>query len=151
MSTMVSSTKDLSKKATWANMSDRRASLARLDSSSSTSSQSEGQIFQTTLQAILSPSRLAALDAVDVAPIPYNSYSFFSYIMSIHGRNFPMLISPLLALFLFGLGWQLLFVYGLDDASDVQEFLASLDDLITPLLTPLSFLLTFRLGRAAVR
>jgi len=108
-------------------------------------------IFQTTLQAILSPSRLAALDAVDVAPIPYNSYSFFSYIMSIHGRNFPMLISPLLALFLFGLGWQILFVYGLDDASDVQEFLASLDDLITPLLTPLSFLLTFRLGRAAVR
>ncbi|KAL7526119.1 hypothetical protein ACHAXR_002380 [Thalassiosira sp. AJA248-18] len=152
---MHSSTKDMEsrmeKRSTWANMSERRASLARLDSDASTSSQHEGSIFQTTLQDILNPSRLAALDAVDVAPVPYKTYSFFSYIMSIHGRNFPMLIAPLLALLLWGLGWQLSFVYGFKDQGTSQEFLSSMDDLITPLLTPLSFLLTFRLGRAAVR
>mmetsp|Transcript_38309 Transcript_38309/g.92396 ORF Transcript_38309/g.92396 Transcript_38309/m.92396 type:complete len:478 (+) Transcript_38309:290-1723(+) len=153
-----SSTKSLTRRATWVNMSDRRASLARLDSNySSTTSQDDGDVLQNTLRSILSPARLAALDSVDVAPVPYNSYSFFSHIMSIHGRNLPMLITPLLSLFLWGLAWQLLFFYGLKDdniykeISDVQEYLASMDDLITPLLTPLSFMLTFRLGRAAVR
>ena len=80
----------------------------------------------------------------------YTAYSFFSYITSIHGRNLPMLITPLLALFLWGLGWQLIFVYA-DEEGEVQDTLASLEPLITPLLTPLAFLLTFRLGRAAVR
>jgi len=135
-------------------MSEKRASLARLNSSSSASSQrSEGEAddnLQTTLDAIISPSRLAALEAADVAPIHYNTYSFFSYILSVRGRNLQMVIPALLALLLFGLGWQLLFFYA-DGDGEVQEYLASLDELITPLITPLSFMLTFRLGRAAVR
>ena len=35
--------------------------------------------------------------------------------------------------------------------SDLQYSIASMDDLFNPLLTPISFLMTFRLGRAAVR
>lgn len=69
-----------------------------------------------------------------------------------------MLAAPLLSLFLFGLGCQLLLAYVLDDdqqlildGESVQDFLASMDHLIAPLLTPLSFMMTFRLARAAVR
>lgn len=132
-------------------MSERKASLARLDSSSSTtSSQNEISAFRRTIDAILSPSRLAGLDAADVAPIPYDTYSFFSHILSLRGRNFSMLFSPLLLLLCWGAGWQLVFVYA-DTSNEIQNNLASLDRLVLPILTPLSFLLTFRLGRAAVR
>ena len=135
-------------------MSARNASLGRLDSYSSTSSDNEGHDVDSTikrsLDAIMNPSRLAGLDAADVDPISYNTYSFFSRLWSIRGRNFSMLIAPLLMLLLWGLGWQIIFVY-ISDGSGVQEFLASIDRLVVPILTPLSFLLTFRLGRAAVR
>ena len=63
---------------------------------------------------------------------------------------------------LWGLGWQLLFIYGLEEedvfneniheyVSDLQHSIASMDAMISTLVTPISFLLTFRLGRAAVR
>lgn len=155
-----SSTRKLSRRETWANMSHKNASLARLDSdydSDLSLNNDDASTFQRTMEAILSPNRLAALAAVDVDPIQYATYSFFSCILSVHGRNLPMLITPLLSLLLWGIGWQLLFMYGLndehvdDEISGVQEYLASIDDLITPLLTPLSFMLTFRLGRAAIR
>ena len=61
-----------------------------------------------------------------------------------------MLVTPLLTLLLWGLCWQLLFAYA-DESNKTQEYLASIDHLVLPILTPLSFLLTFRLGRAAVR
>ena len=146
----------LSKRATWINMPDRKASLARLDSISTNSSHDkEVSIFEQTINDILNPSRLAALDSVDVAPIPYNTYSFFSYILTIRGRNFSMMSVPLIMFFLWGLVWQLLFYFGEKNGSneivDMQEYLAEMDALITPLLTPLSFLMTFRLGRAAIR
>lgn len=102
------------------------------------------------MDAILSPSRLAGLDAADVAPIEYNTYSFFSRIFSMRGRNLSMLVAPLLMLLIWGLGWLLVFAYA-DESNEVQDYLASLDNLVLPILTPLSFLLTFRLGRAAVR
>ncbi|KAL7539547.1 hypothetical protein ACHAWF_006441 [Thalassiosira exigua] len=146
-----STTRELSRRSTWDNMSARRASLARLDSCSSMASPQEVPALQATLDAVLGPARLAALEAVDVPSVPYDTYSFFSYLFSIRGRNFPMLVAPLLLLLSWGLGWQLLFVYGLDGTSQVRELLATMDDLIAPLLSPLSFLLTFRLGRAAVR
>ena len=145
--------KELSKRSTWRNMTPTRASRASLASVSSTSShENEGTSYQRTLDAILSEPRLAALGAVDVAPCSYNTYSFFSSIWSIRGRNFNMLIAPLIILLVWGVGWQLLFVYIFDEEeSGVQEFLASMSDLVTPILLPLSFLLTFRLSRAAVR
>jgi ABC-type multidrug transport system fused ATPase/permease subunit len=117
--------------------------------------------LQKTLEDILNPARIAALEACDVQPVPYNTHSFSSYIFSLRGRNFSMIISPLLALLLWGLGWQLLFIFlPKGDSynekigsyvSDLQHTLSSVDDLISNLITPVSFLLTFRLGRAAIR
>ena len=70
-------------------MSARRASRGRLDdSSSSTSSVIDGPVgLDATIETILSPERLAALEAVDVPAIPYNTYSIFSYIFSIRGKS----------------------------------------------------------------
>jgi len=160
----------LSNISTWTKITPREASMACFDTSSTNENNAaeiDNEIvseFQRTIQAILSPIRLAALDAVDVVPVSYNSYSFFSKIISIRGRNFSMLVSPLIALFVWGLSWQLLFSFGPkeskdeDDASfggvdvtNVEEYLISMEPMISPFLTPISFLLVFRISRAAVR
>ncbi len=117
--------------------------------------------LQQTLQDILNPARIAALEACDVKPIPYNPYSISSYIFSLKGRNFPMIVPPLLALLLWGLGWQLLFMFLPKGDSynevtesyvcDLQRTLSSLNDLVSTMVTPVSFLLVFRLGRASIR
>lgn len=136
-------------------MSPREASLASFDTSETNANTDESE-FGRTLQTLLSPMRLAALE-VDVTPVTYNSYSFFSKILSIRGRNFSMLVTPLISLFFWGLGWLLLFSYGphdedaIIDVTDVKEYLVSIELLITPFLTPISFLLVFRLSRSAVR
>ena len=142
-------------------MSHQRASLARLASEGSSSSLNSAEqkltTYERTLQAILGPSRLASLASFDADPIPYNTYSYFSYIYVLRGRNLPMMIMPLITLFFWGLGWQLLFHYGVKSeiiyqgVTDLQDYLSSMEELVIPLLTPLSFMLTFRLGRAAVR
>ena len=137
----------MSKKSTWMNVTRDNASISRLDSNVEYDDDTEvDSVFERTLKDILNPSRLAALDAVDVSPIPYNTYSFFSYIFSIKGRNLPMLVVPLISLFLWGLGWRLLFAFGKDNEqiNNIQGYLADIDELVTPLLTPLSFLMTFR-------
>ena len=136
-----------SKKSTWMNVTRDNASISRLDSNVEYDNDTEvDSVFERTLRDILNPSRLAALDAVDVSPIPYNTYSFFSYILSVKGRNLPMLVVPLISLFLWGLGWRLLFAFGKDNEqiNNIQGYLADIDELVTPLLTPLSFLMTFR-------
>ena len=57
-----------------------------------------------------------------------------------------MLVVPLISLFLWGLGWRLLFAFGKDNEqiNNIQGNLADIDELVTPLLIPLSFLMTFR-------
>lgn len=65
-----------------------------------------------------------------------------------------MIVAPLSALTLWGLGWQLFFHFGVTKNGDIvhlQDYLSAMNDLIAPLLTPLSFMLTFRLARAAIR
>ncbi|KAL7470321.1 hypothetical protein ACHAXS_010549 [Conticribra weissflogii] len=127
---------------------------------------SSSPLVQSTLAALLNPARLAALEACDVAPIPYQPYDFFSHMLTFHGRNFSMIAAPLFLLFLWGLLWQVLFTlcfahsskfgasYGEQlglPVSDAQIAIANLDALVSPLSIPLSFLLTFRLDRSAVR
>ncbi|KAL3809403.1 hypothetical protein ACHAXA_004584, partial [Cyclostephanos tholiformis] len=148
--------KSLSIGSTWGKLTESNACMARFVSRTSTGG-NEGSDFERTAQAILSPLRLAALEAADVKPVTYNKYSFFADILVIRGRNITMLVAPLLSLFLWGLGWQLFFLYGpknegaYTDVTDVQEYLVSIETLVEPLITPLAFLLVFRLGRAAVR
>ena len=138
----------MSKKSTWMNITKVNASISRLDSNGEydNSDIEDDSVFERTLKDLLNPSRLHALDAVDVSPIPYNTYSFFSYILSVKGRNLPMLVVPLISLFLWGLGWRLLFAFGKDNEqiNNIQGNLADIDELVTPLLIPLSFLMTFR-------
>jgi hypothetical protein len=147
--------KKLSSISTWAKMTPREASVARFDTSVATDEAYEESEFGKTMHAILCPLRLSALEAADVAPVAYNNYSFFSNVLAIRGRNFSMLVAPLASLFLWGLGWQLVFWYGSKEEGayidDVQDYLVSIESLITPLITPLSFLLVFRLNRSSVR
>lgn len=109
--------------------------------------------YEKTVQAILCPKRLNALSSSDIPPIPYNRYSFFSYLVSIHGRNFSMLVAPLILLFLWGLGWWIIFDSNwieIEAMNAFQERMATQNGLVNPLLTPLSFLMTFRMARAAI-
>lgn len=177
-----SSSRSINDVSTWRSMSARAASVSRFEISNeptskfSESSEDEEQkqlspaplhssyssdTLQKTLQDILNPERIAALEACDVKPIPYDSYSFSSYIFSLKGRNLSMILPPLIALLLWGLGWQLLFLFlpkgdSYNEViesyvSDLQRTLSSVNDLISTLVTPVSFLLVFRLGRAAIR
>jgi len=120
-----------------------------------------GSLLQGTLEVILDPARLEALSSCDRDVLTYDSYNFFSRMFSIRGRNTRMVLAPLISLFLWGLVWSLLFLrlesssYYNENVSryvsTTQHFFEAKDNLITPLLTPLSFLLTFRLARSAVR
>ena len=72
-----------------------------------------------------------------------------------------MVLPPLIILLLWDICWQLLFMFlpkgemhnEIIDAfvSDLQHTIASINSLISKLITPVSFLLTFRLSRAALR
>jgi hypothetical protein len=130
--------------------------VSRFDSTATMYGNDESE-YERTMKSLLCPLRLTALEAADAAPITYDKYSFFSDILVIRGRNLKMLIAPLASLFLWGLGWQLFFFFGsksegaYTDVAVVQEYLVSIETLVEPLITPLAFLLVFRLGRAAVR
>ncbi|KAL7465625.1 hypothetical protein ACHAXS_005939 [Conticribra weissflogii] len=175
---------NLSTKKTGVGMPDKHYTLARADSSDSSNgprlgnlcyegstiapifSKSCPSVLKSTIEAILSPPRLAALEACDVAPMLYEPYNFFSFMMTLHGRNFSMIFTPLLVLLLWGLVWQILFIYALggeakfgisyavefgNPTNDIQVAIASLQAMIDPLLTPISFMMTFRMARASVR
>ncbi|KAL7518857.1 hypothetical protein ACHAWX_003664 [Stephanocyclus meneghinianus] len=149
--------------------SDLRASLSKrfeqqdaTHDTFPTSNYASSPVLQNAISDILAPSRISALESCDVNTIPYDSYNFFSYIWTYQGRNFGMLIAPLLLLAFWGVAWQVLFLYGFDakpvynEQTDSYESffehrMSSLGDLIQPLMQPIGFLITFRLGRAAVR
>ena len=116
--------------STWQSMSARRASLSTFDELPNLPDQltdggsEEHQLLpspfytlyssdtlQATLRDILNPARIAALEACDVRPIPYNPDSLFSNIFTLQGRNFSMTIVPLFVLLLWGVGWELLFIF----------------------------------------
>lgn len=108
------------------------------------------------IDKILDPSRIQAIKTCDRTIFSYNPYSF-CMVFRIRGRNFSMIALPLLMLLLWGIGLVIL----LDYVPSVRTFLVGdeviggmnlgLEDLVTSLLTPVSFLMVFRLGRAATR
>jgi len=114
---------------------------------------------------IVDPSRIKTLKLCDRKIFTYDPYSF-SMVFGFRGRNFGMIAFPLLVLLL----WDIGLVFLMDYVPEVHTFLTSkhvvsfedggsledeiglgLQDLITSLLTPVSFLMVFRLGRAAAR
>ena len=97
------------------------------------------------IEAVLQQSRLDALTACDANVTSYDPNSFWM-IFRCRGRQMPFIIKPLLCLVAWGVTWALIFAR----FEHVRLAMLPLNNLITPLLTPVSFLLVFRLGRAAV-
>jgi len=107
----------------------------------------------STLEAILHKPRLDALLDCDANIISYDPFSF-RMIFALKGRNFGMICAPLFCLLLWDICWALILEEDLileEKLSGTAVFITSLNGSISPLLTPVSFLLVFRLGRAAVR
>jgi ion channel-forming bestrophin family protein len=99
--------------------------------------------------ALLAPQRLEALADCDKNLFAYDPNSFWM-VFRIRGRHFKIILWPLLVLLLWDIGWGLYFIV-MDDPLQISDSIQSMQSLITPILTPVSFLLVFRLGRAAVR
>ena len=97
------------------------------------------------VEAVLQQSRLDALAACDANVTRYDPNSFL-LIFRCRGRQIPFVIKPLLVLMVWAVAWSLIF----ERFEHIRATIMPLEDLITPLLTPVSFLLVFRLGRAAV-
>ena len=98
------------------------------------------------VEAVLQQSRLDALAACDANLARYDPNSFL-VIFRCRGRQMPFLIKPLLVLMIWSVAWLLIF----ERFEHFRDTIMPLEDLVTPLLTPVSFLLVFRLGRSAVR
>ena len=101
---------------------------------------------------LLYPPRLKTLFACDTKLLPPTKYRTrsFGMVMRIGGRNMSMIVMPLACL----LVWDVIWVIALSFQKPSQkgkDLSTKLDGLVSPLLTPVSFLLVFRLGRAAVR
>lgn len=103
----------------------------------------------STQEAILDPKRLDALDACDTPVYSYHRYSLLRDFQQCRGRNFGMLVLPLLLLLLWGVVWNLMYIYA--DNDELRETIESWGELINPLWVPISFLMVFRLARAAIR
>ena len=99
-------------------------------------------------ESILSPDRLNALLACDITVLAYDPHKW-NIVLTLRGRNIKMIAIPLTLLTLWGIFWILLLSH--DRFSNVRDTIGELEGLISPLLVPVSFLLVFRLGRAAIR
>lgn len=98
---------------------------------------------------ILDPDRVAALVACDSSISSYDPRSW-AFVLRPDGRNAAAVAWPLGLLVLWGMAWTA--ALGSARAGPTRDAVAdALDGLVSPLLVPVSFLLVFRLGRAAVR
>lgn len=100
------------------------------------------------VEGILHEARLHALNLCDADVLPYAPESFVM-IFRLRGRGMSVIVAPLMGLLLWGCLWVLLL--DILQLSSVRNDLLPMEDVVTPLLTPVSFLLVFRLQRAAVR
>ena len=99
-----------------------------------------------TLDAILQDQRLDALLACDANVVSYDPDVFYPVVFRWHGRNTNLIAMPLAVFVLWSAAWGIFFEVVPSARGHVSDA-----ELISPLLTPVSFLLVFRLGRAAVR
>jgi len=134
-------------------MSLRQYNYNSITSIDDTEAQDNGQGEKSNarlspLDAILYQPRLDALLDCDRNILSYDPFSFH-VVFGIRGRNFGMIWVPLLGLLFWDVCWALMLA--VDERQQASVMITSLDGLISPLLTPVSFLLVFRLSRAAVR
>lgn len=104
---------------------------------------------------ILSEPRLAALVACDHKVVKYEATNFLSAVVSWKGRSshfLCMIAAPLFVLLVWATFWILLLQFlGKSSGDQIAESLNNYVFSIESLMVPVSFLLVFRLGRAAVR
>ena len=100
----------------------------------------------TLRDALLSPERIGALNECDAELTAYDPDSF-RLVFQVRGRNVGTVIGPIIILLIWGIIWAII----LDASDTAHTALLALENTFTPLLTTVSFLLVFRLGRAAVR
>jgi putative membrane protein len=119
----------------------------------------DSTLLTNTMEKILHPDRLAQLQEFDKNILTYQPYSFW-IVFWLQGRNFKMIFLPLLLLLIFDVWWcvvleHFLYVDFNDTKGGLSENgrdrLENLESLVSPILIPVSFLLVFRLTRAAVR
>lgn len=111
-----------------------------------TSSRAGAPGLTALLDAVLFPARIDALNLCDQNIATYDPHSYL-LIFRCRGRNLPDVLPPVLGFFVWGVLWGAIF----SASENMRALMLPLDDLIKPLLTPVSLLLVFRLGRAAVR
>ena len=85
------------------------------------------------IDAVLQQSRLDALAACDANVTSYDPTSFL-IIFRCRGRQMPFVMKPLLVLIAWGVAWALIFAR----FERVRLAVLPLEDLITPLLTPVT-------------
>ena len=100
----------------------------------------------TLLEALELPARLDALASCDAAAIVYDPESF-RLVCILRGRNAGFIAWPLACLFAYSCFAAIIFEF----LPILRELVVPLEDVFSPLLSTISFLLVFRLGRAAVR
>ena len=100
----------------------------------------------TILEALELPARLDALASCDAAAIVYDPESF-RLVCILRGRNAGFIAWPLACLFAYSCFAAIIFEF----LPILRELVVPLEDVFSPLLSTISFLLVFRLGRAAVR
>lgn len=98
------------------------------------------------LEALELPARLEALAKCDAAVTPYDPDSF-RIVFALEGRNADAIVWPLALLLI----WGIVAASILEAVPGLRDSLVPIEDVFSPLLTTISFLLVFRLGRAAVR
>ena len=104
----------------------------------------------TIHDAIISQDRINSLLACDDQVLTYEPRQW-GFLVKCRGRNLRMITMPLVFLTLWEILWICLLSYVENMADNIRSNIANLSSLISPLLIPVSFLLVFRLGRAAVR
>lgn len=113
------------------------------------------QSEESVLEALLLPSRIAALNTCDAALIRYAPQQFFRLALDPRGRNTRVMAWPLVII----VAWNVTFgiilgpreAAGLDLAGDLAGAIQAIENSLGHLLTAVSLLLVFRLARAAVR
>lgn len=103
-------------------------------------------LISATLAAILQSHRLDVLLACDANVVSYDPDAYLPVVFRIYGRNSKLIVKPILLFILWAIAWGSVF----EIVPALRDYVSDAE-LVSPLLTPVSFLLVFRLGRAAVR
>lgn len=99
------------------------------------------------IKGLLDSQRIAALRACDFSAVTYDPYRFFSPVFFLQGRNQILILPALATVMIWATAWAVL----LPNAPRLQKHVGVLEVVSRALLPPLSFLLVFRIGRAAAR